>query len=271
MKSYRPLILQEIDVRLPGLRMRRLCLHKHLPEADALEEHSHKFCQILCYLSGKGTLLTADREYQIFPGAIAFLPAGARHGFRESTGRRPLSLALDFDWGEREDFRFSHLNQSDAAGIRHAMSQLNRMPKPDAPEARLKAAAAALTILDIQFKALGVLTQENHALPSFVKKFIRLAGDAASPAKSISDLATETGYQADYLNRRFKEITGLTLIQQRDALRLEKAKRLIAQGLPIQDVATRIGHDDPNYFSRWFKRHTGAPPSHYVCGADYEK
>ncbi|MFM8765957.1 MAG: hypothetical protein ACKOEZ_14155, partial [Spartobacteria bacterium] len=73
MKDYRPLLLQALDVRLPGLRMRRLCLHKHLPEADALEMHRHKFCQILCYFSGAGTLMTPSAEYRVFSGAIALL------------------------------------------------------------------------------------------------------------------------------------------------------------------------------------------------------
>jgi len=162
------------------------------------------------------------------------------------------------------EFRFSHLNQSESTGIRHAMSQLNRFKKPDAPDARLMAASAALTILDTQLRSLGILPRENRAVPAFVKKFLNLAGGEESQAKSIGELAGATGYQPDYLNRRFKQITGLTLLQQRDALILEKAKRLITQGLTMQEVAARIGHDDPNYFSRWFKRHTGMPPSHYV-------
>jgi len=263
-KEYRPVLLQTIDVRLPGLKIRRLCLHKHLPEADALEDHRHRFCQMLCYFSGTGTLRAAGHEYQVLPGAIAYLPAGVTHGFRESSGRRPLSLAIDFEIKDKPDFHLAHLNQSETAGIRRELSELNRLKNPDSPAARLRAAAASLTILDIQLRAVGLLPRDARAMPAFVKKFVGLAGSAESSEKSIADLAAETGYQADYLNRRFKQITGLTLIQQRDSLRLEKAKRLIRQGRSMQDVASRIGIDDSNYFSRWFKRHTGVPPSHYV-------
>jgi AraC-like DNA-binding protein len=264
MKEYRPLLLKDIDVRLPGLTLQRLCLHKHLPEADALEDHQHRFSQVLCYFSGSGTLRAAGREYQVFPGAIAYMPAGLVHGFRESKGRRPLSLAIDIHHPEVADFRFAHLNQSEAAGIRRGVSDLNRLIHPDSAEARLRASAAALTILDIEMRALGIFPKESHAVPAFVRKFQRLATNADGAVKSIADLAAETGYQADYLNRRFREITGLTLIQQRDSLRLDKAKRLIRQGMPMQDVASRVGIEDPNYFSRWFKRHTGVPPSHYA-------
>jgi AraC-like DNA-binding protein len=264
MKDYRPLLLHTIEVRLPGFHLRRLCLHKHLPEADALEDHRHRFCQILCYLSGGGTLRAAGGEHQVFPGAIACLPAGVTHGFHEASGRRPLSLAIDFTMRDAVDFRFAHLNQSETAGIRNELSALNRLQSPDAPEARLRAAAAALTILDIQLRALGILPRQTLAKPAFVRKFMSLAGNADAAEKSIGDLAAETGYQADYLNRRFKQVTGLTLLQQRDALRLERARRLIRKGLAMHEVAERVGIADPNYFSRWFKRHTGVSPSRYA-------
>jgi len=264
MKDLKPLLLREIEVELPGLKVMRLCLNKHLPEADALEDHAHGFCQMLCYLSGGGTLRAQGVEHQVFPGAVAFLPEGVVHGFRESTGRRPLCLVVDFEIDGGHGFSFAHLNQSESTRLRRELSELGRMRRPDAPEARLRAAAAALKILDVQLRAVGVLEREARAVPAFVKKFIRLASDMETSENSIARLARETGYQSDYLNRKFKEATGLTLIQQRDALRLDRAKRLILQGLAVAEVADRVGFGDANYFSRWFKRHTGVPPSHYA-------
>ncbi|MFU8894591.1 MAG: helix-turn-helix domain-containing protein [Luteolibacter sp.] len=264
MKELKPLLLREIEVELPGLKVRRLCLNKHLPDVDALDHHSHRFCQVLCYLSGGGTLRAGGVEYRVFPGAVAFVPAGVIHGFRESTGRRPLCLVIDFEMDEEYAFCCAHLNQSESTRLRRELSELGRLRRPGASEARLRAAASALRILDLQLRAVGVLEREARAVPAFVKKFIRLASDMDTTGNSIAHLAHETGYQADYLNRKFKEVTGLTLIQQRDALRLDRAKLLIRRGLAVGDVAERVGFDDANYFSRWFKRHTGAPPSHYA-------
>jgi len=264
MKDLRPVLLREIDVVLPGLKLQRLCLHKHMPEADALEHHTHEFCQIICYLSGGGTLCAAGEEHRVYPGAIALIPVGVVHGFRESGGRRPLSMAVDFEMKGAADFCFAQLNHSETSRIRSELSDLGRLKRPEAPGARLRAAAAALKILDVQLRAVGVLDRETRAVPAFVKKYIALASDMDAPVNSIAQLARETGYQADYLNRRFKEVTGLTLIQQRDALRLDRAKRLIRQGMAIGQVAERVGMDDANYFSRWFKRHIGVSPSHFL-------
>lgn len=263
MKDLKPLLLREIEVELPGLKVRRLGLNQHLPEVDALGDHAHQFCQLLCYLSGCGMLRTMGNEHRVFPGAVAFVPTGLRHGFREMAGRRPLCLVIDFEIEGDHGFRFARLSQSETTRLRSELSELGRMKRPGAQEARLRAAASALRILDLQLRVAGVLPREAHAMPAFVKTFIRLASDFETTGNSIAELASKTGYQADYLNRKFKEVTGLTLIQQRDALRLDRSKLLIRKGLSIGDVAERVGFDDANYFSRWFRRHTGISPRQY--------
>ncbi len=262
MKDYRPLLLQTLDVRLPGLRLRRLRLNRHLPEADALEEHRHSFSQTLCYLSGRGVLRVGEQSVEVFPGALAMLPKGEIHGFRETVGRRPLTLAMDFDFqgvGRRGN-KISQLNDSETARIRHHLSEISRVKNPALPESRLLAASAALAILDIQLRALGYLPGRRPVVPGFVKKYQTLAVDPINDELSIAELSSLAGYQPDYLNRRFKQVTGLTLRQQRDVLRLEKAKKFLGQGLPIAEVAMGSGFDDANYFARWFKRQTGVPP-----------
>ncbi len=265
MKDYRPLLLQTLDVRIPGLRLRRLRLNRHLPDADALEDHRHAFSQTLCYLSGRGVLRVGKQSTEVFPGALAILPKGETHGFRETVGRRPLTLAMDFDFSgfqgsARKGTKISQLNDSETARIRHHLSEISRVKNPALPESRLLAASAALAILDIQLRALGYLPGRSPVVPGFVKKFQALVLDPANDELSIAELSAQTGYQPDYLNRRFKQVTGLTLRQQRDVLRLEKAKKLLAQRLPIAEAAMGSGFDDANYFTRWFKRQTGLPP-----------
>jgi AraC-like DNA-binding protein/mannose-6-phosphate isomerase-like protein (cupin superfamily) len=262
-KDYRPLLLQTLDVRLPGLKLFRLRLNRHLPEADSLDAHEHRFSQTLCYLSGRGRFLAGTESHEVHPGALALVPPGQRHGFREVGGRRPLALALDFEMAglAKNRLRVCQLNESEAARIRHHLSAISRIKDPSSEDSRLLAASAALAILDIQLRAIGVFPGRSAMVPSYIKKIQRLLSEAGSA--SISELAAETGYQPDYLNRRHKQTTGLTLRQQRNAIRLEKAKRLLALEMPISEVAMSAGFEDPNYFTRWFKRQTGLTPGRY--------
>lgn len=276
MRDYRPLLFRQIGVRLPGLHLLRLRLNRHLPETDALESHVHSFTQILCYLSGRGILKIGDSRrgaetqgkvgrtrLEVGPGTIAFLPPGVRHGFQETGGRRPLALAMDLEYraARRAVFRFGRLGSEDAGKIRGCLSELARVQGEDFGTSRLLAGAAALSILDIQLRAVGLLPGRRVIVPGFVRKFRALASDPDHAALSIGDLARRTGYQPDYLNRRFREVTGLTLSAQRDALRLDRARRLLSRGMPVAEAALGAGFDDPNYFARWFRRQTGEPPS----------
>jgi transcriptional regulator GlxA family with amidase domain len=66
------------------------------------------------------------------------------------------------------------------------------------------------------------------------------------------------------LKRRFKQATGLTLIDYVQNLRIEEAKRhLESSELPVDEIGFAIGYEDPSFFRRLFKRRTGVAPARY--------
>lgn len=268
MKNYRPLLLQELDVRLPGAHIRRLRLHRHLPEVDMLAEHSHGFGQILCYLSGRGVMAVENRAYETGPGAVVFLPPHCTHAFRETTGRRPLCLVLDLDWrgSVKHGFALARLSQSEAGVVRRELSELLRLPDPGDKSCRLLAAARVLQILDVLLCGLGVLPPRPRQTPAFVKKFDRALRQAPGPLPGVTSLASELGYQADHLNRIFKRATGQTLREYRDAFVLGRARRVLGKNPRVRDACTELGFLDQNYFTRWFKKQTGLSPGAWQRG-----
>ncbi|MDD5200141.1 MAG: AraC family transcriptional regulator [Terrimicrobiaceae bacterium] len=270
MKNYRPLILQELSVSLPGLRLRRLRLNRHLPEVDALARHAHPFAQVLCYLSGRGTMVAGERRMEIGPGAIAFLPPGVAHSFKEAAGRRPLCLVIDCEMrgARRHGVLVSHLALSDAGLVRRELSSLTRLADPGDAGCRLLVGAAALRIADILLRKLGVLPARSVETPSFVRRFDRLLEKSPAQREAIAALASQLGYQRDYLNRIFKAATGQTLRQYRDAHHLARARRLLREGRPVGEVASGLGFSEQNYFARWFKKSAGIQPRAYQARPD---
>lgn len=263
MKHYRPLLIQEVDVRLPGVRLRRLRLNRHLPEVDSLSEHAHAFSQILCYLSGRGTMTVARDRHEITPGAVALVPPHVDHAFHETSGRRPLCLVLDLELrgAAKRGFTLARLTLGDAAEVRRELATLTRLTDPNAAACRLVVAAAALRVADIFLRALGLLATQRRVEPPFVREFDRLLRREPDAAQaSVAELARRLGYQPDYLNRVFKQATGRTLGEHRSAHLLERAKRLLREREFVKDVGAELGFADHNYFSRWFRKHTGRSP-----------
>jgi two-component system response regulator YesN len=62
----------------------------------------------------------------------------------------------------------------------------------------------------------------------------------------------------------FKKKMQVTPMHYRNIVRIDKAKLLLAdQQLTVDDVAERVGFDDPKYFARVFRDLTGTTPSAY--------
>jgi AraC family transcriptional activator of pobA len=78
----------------------------------------------------------------------------------------------------------------------------------------------------------------------------------------VADYAAELGVSPGHLNvlcRSGLRRTAGAVIRLRLTL---EAKRLLAFGdLTAAQIAERLGFDDPAYFSRFFRRETGMPPT----------
>jgi AraC-like DNA-binding protein len=268
-KHYRPLLLQELDVRLPGVRIRRLRLNRHLPEVDQLARHSHTFSQILCYFSGRGRIVTSGREQETGPGSVAFLPPHCEHSFRETTGRRPLCLVLDLDWrgAVKHGPSLSRLSQAESTEIRRELAEITRLADPTLASSRLFVAGVVLRILDTLLRGLDLLPARTRETPAFVRQFDRELQKAGEPLPAITEIAARMGYQTDYLNRIFKKATGQTLREYRDSRVIEKAQRLLRENRRVKEVCETLEFLDQNYFSRWFRKYTGVQPRTWATSA----
>jgi AraC-like DNA-binding protein len=77
-------------------------------------------------------------------------------------------------------------------------------------------------------------------------------------------LSQSLGVSYTTFRRRFKQQTGVSPAQFQSAIRLNRARDLLAStDLPISEVATQTGFDSIFYFSQVFKKKTGQPPSDY--------
>lgn len=66
------------------------------------------------------------------------------------------------------------------------------------------------------------------------------------------------------LKRRFKNATGLSLIERLQDLRVEEAKSLLESStMPVDEISYAVGYEDPSFFRRLFKRRTSLTPSQY--------
>ena len=81
---------------------------------------------------------------------------------------------------------------------------------------------------------------------------------------SIDEICSQTSYGRAYLFRVFKAETGKSIIEYFLELKMEKAKQFILEGkMTVKEIAAELSFNEPNYFTKTFKRIVGVTPSAY--------
>lgn len=83
-------------------------------------------------------------------------------------------------------------------------------------------------------------------------------------AITLDSLSATAHISKGYMTRLFLETTGLTPARYINSVRLKKASQLLVESkITVTEIALECGFDDPNYFTRLFKKNYGRSPSAY--------
>jgi AraC-like DNA-binding protein len=250
MLAWSPILIRKIEISALGFVLRKLQLNRH--RETEVAPHTHDYAQVILYLSGEGWQVLAGRRRPARTGDLFVIPAGTSHGFLAQARSRPLCLVVDYDSGVAPQPRLAHrhLPQSTLNEL-HAL--LSRVPsKGRLTLGHYPAILAVVARLLEQTPAGAVVPSE----PSLFEK-VRALVEAPGP---LTKVARAAGYHPDHLSRKLKREAGVGLRALRDQLRLERAQSALQRTSTIAEAAVDAGFDDPNYFTRWFRRRTGKTP-----------
>ena len=95
-----------------------------------------------------------------------------------------------------------------------------------------------------------------------------IVSNFADPSFNVNELLSSYNYCAEYIRRLFKKYHGRPPVEYITELRLEHAKRMLQVNqfhtYTIAQIALESGFNDPNYFSRVFKKYTHITPLQYA-------
>jgi AraC-like DNA-binding protein len=255
MPAWSPILVQKVEIQALNLSIRKLQLNRHrLAEVRA---HSHDSPQIILYLSGSGRQSVAARTFPVRPGDLFLIPAEVDHGFTSAQESLPLCLVLDYDRTDHRPKRIRH-HRLGPKTINELHTLLSHIP----PKGRLKLSdyATVISVVSRLFELSRRSKKQSAPVKSLSERTEHSLRRTDADARPLRDIAREVGYAPDYLNRRLKAETGRGLRQTRDAIRLERANQSLRAGRTVAEAAHSAGFSDPAYFSRWFRKQTGATP-----------
>jgi AraC-like DNA-binding protein len=99
--------------------------------------------------------------------------------------------------------------------------------------------------------------------PRAVADVIRDFRDRPGHNHRLEDMSRRTGLNPRYLIRVFKARTGVTPHRYLTAVRVDRAKQLLAAGAGIATVALELGFADQSHLTRVFKEYVQVTPGRF--------
>ncbi len=255
--------IERIADRAAGLHW-VIAAHRHL--------HLHQF-----FLLTHGTItMQADgAALDIRPPMVISVPRNTVHGFAFSAGTEGYVLTLPTQ--ELPEIF------GPASDLLPATTQLFTAPAPEPAAALFHALALAhdsdrsyrktlLRALATQIACLifaGASGPTPRPRDPRMTRFADLVLRRFRETRAAEDYANALNLSPRHLNRLCRADTGLTVAAYIDAVTFREACRLLVYTrMGIASIGYQLGFDDPPYFSRAFRRHTGLPPSDYRAQFD---
>lgn len=115
---------------------------------------------------------------------------------------------------------------------------------------------------------------EDHSAPITYERKIELKDEIQavclyleknySKNITLEELSQIAGLSKYYLLRSFTKQRGISPYSYLETIRINQAKRLLRERLPIIDVAMQTGFTDQSHFSNFFKKFIGLTPKQYM-------
>jgi YesN/AraC family two-component response regulator len=233
--------------------------HMNTPEEfiGKAYRHSHADCwQLEIMLKGQLKLETREHTYEINPGEMVMIPPRLWHAFIYND-KNVESWSVKF---VIEGFK-SHAETvviKDLPPISFFKKQIIKL----LPDAMNKTHAVTLEylladLIDIQYCE----NDFSQNIPPLYKEICTLLANTPEMNMPVKEIAKKLGYSKDYLNRFFKNHTGISIKKYIDGERYNLAKKhLTYSNKSISEIAEIMGFPDIFTFSRFFTRLNGDSP-----------
>lgn len=253
---------------------------------------SHNFWELVYIDKGEMICTAGKKQFILKSGELTFHSPGEYHNL-SGNGRvdsyvNVLTFASDgadmdyfsgkiFQLNAEEKALFSMLigeglaslsKDDESDPLLHGMSV-----KDDAPFGYGQMIKNLLEIFLIKLKRnKDVLSKESRRryrvdgvnISARIKEVVDYLGESLYGKITISELALRFGISESLLKKEFSEYYSGGIINFYHKRKIEEAKRLIKKAeLSFSEIADKLGFDNPQYFSKFFKKMAGMTPSEY--------
>lgn len=235
--------------------------------------HRHDFFHFLFLEKGSGWHEIDFQRFKVRPGQLFLMRPGQVHAWQLGAGTKGYVLeftraSLPRNRKTEEIWKF--LDAVPAMIQSEKTEELSATLRLMLGEFNGRLADYRLSLEHLLLAFLLKLSRENisaspaRSTDTLAQKFQALVEKNFSRHHKVDEYARLLGTTPKALTTRITRVLGRSagaVIQERC---LAEAKRLLAYSeLPVAEVGYELGYEDPNYFARFFRKHTGTAPGKF--------
>ena len=232
--------------------------------------HHHSVHQILYVLEGKGKIFIDGKEINIKQDHAAFIIPHTDHAIVSNSSLTILVLAFDIETipikKDHSFFQQSHMLYSDFLTGTELRQHLRRMLYEQSINNEFASWALQVHLQHIllllaRLQERSQIHDANGLRADKIKNYIDTHYFESLTAK---DIATKLGFSERYIQRIFKERYEKTPMQYLMEVRIERAKKLLAETeKEIVKICFEVGYENLSTFYRAFKNLLHMSPKQY--------
>lgn len=225
-----------------------------------LKEHQHSFLEVIYFLNGGARISCDQDEITTSVFDIIVYPENFIHKEDIDFTRHQEIVCLGFEIPYLSGLKsIQHLSDFDNR-LKWLFIEIHRQNEANEP---YKYTVIDL-LVELLLSYLKIALDNTKNIDDPVRRVLLFINENISKQIQLNDLAEIANYSTSYLDRKFKERTGLSPLKYLKQIRMETAKKLLAnQALEISNISTMVGIEDPKYFSRIFSQTFGISPNSF--------
>ena len=235
----------------------------------------HEEPEIILCMDGEGYVSTDGGQYRLTKGDIAVISGDVLHYVGTDSHLRYTCLIVEsafcrrmgIPFGESEfeplirdeELRTLFLALIGHYGTEHGRFRIAVLHRD---------LTALLAELAVRYTDPVLSKKEDPPDLTRIKEVIRYIREHYPERITLDGIARAVYTDKYALCRDFHRLTGQTVIEYLNAYRVAQAGTLLAEGVSVASAAAECGFENPSYFARVFRRHTGVLPSKYTGAAE---
>ncbi len=249
---------EKADVAVEVLRM-------HAPAGSGFGMHRHPEDQLVLVEQGACNLRVGDASWSVPAGSACWIPGDADHDLIATTDSQLVCVWL-WQPDRAVGFAAAALRRPGILAAPPVLAGLTRMlARPDLREEVGDRAADVLfdVVVAAGREAPALQVPRHEAARDIARELL------ADPAdrRSLADWARSAYCAERTIQRAFRAETGLGFHAWRTIARLDSARCLVADGMPVLEVSERVGFASVSGFISAYRRHFGVTPGHHAVMA----